>query len=135
MLALQTFDGLTDELIIQNLEAECIEVIEDNYLRPFSDDEMDAHKQLYADLSREVSMKEDEIKRITEPLKEELKPIKQHAKEVLENLKDGGEHTHGKLYLIADRENRVVVKYDTKGRVVGTRPFTQKERQLTINAK
>lgn len=134
MGALRKFENLTKDEILDNLEGEAIEIIEDTYLKPFTDEELGATKSLFADISREISFKKDEIKRLTDPLKESIKPLEQDAKEYLKQIKSGGVETRGRVFLIADYENRIVIKYDEEGRIVGTRPFSHKERQLTINS-
>lgn len=128
------FDDLSTDEIIDNLEAEAIEVEEKQYLKAFDDEELTDVKNTYTEAQKQAAILQDRINELTKPLKEEKDGHTKIAKELLNDIKLGGRMETGKVYLIPDYEKRVMLEYSEDGSVVGTRPFTHKERQLHINS-
>ncbi len=128
------FEELAAQEIIDNLEAENCGVEDDfKYVRPFTDDEELEAKTRLTNAMIEKSRKEQQIKELTEPIKEEIKPLSSAIKEEVKNLEQGGELQYGKVYCFPDYEANLMGLYDTAGTLVGTRPLSRTERQLHIN--
>lgn len=126
---------LTPEEIKQNLESECVDIQEHHeFLRPYSEEEMEEVKARYADTGAELYKLEAKLKAVTEPLKAEIKPVKEVNLSLRKNLSDGGERVSGRVYLFPDYKSNLMGLYDERGILVNTRPLTRAERQLHINS-
>lgn len=133
-MKIKMFENLSKQEVIDRLEAECIAIENKPYLRPFDNDELSNVKKQYADKSKESAMIQDEINKLTHPLKEEKKIIDLESKSIMQSIKDGGVFESGKVYIIPDYENKIMIEYSSEGTIVGTRQMTVKERQLHINS-
>lgn len=125
-------EQLSQQEIIDNLEAEAYEVEETDYFRPYNETEMMEVEASFLGSSKDVQKLEDEKKRLLEPIQAKLKAAKEDEKLYKRKVTDGGEQRKGKLYLMIDRDNRQIVKVDEEGNICSTRAMTAKERQMMI---
>ena len=117
---------------MEMLDAQADEVVEENYLRPYENAELQKARQEYVNLSlqmTEIKAEEDEIK---QQFKERKAPVQKEMDKVLGNIKQGGEYVKGKLHKIVDREERVTGFYDEDGKLINQRKSLPNELQGTL---
>lgn len=129
---LHLFQDLGTAERMEMLDAQADEVVEENYLRPYENAELQKARQEYVNLSlqmTEIKAEEDEIK---QQFKERKAPVQKEMDKVLGNIKQGGEYVKGKLYKIVDREERVTGFYDEDGKLINQRKSLPNELQGTL---
>lgn len=129
---LHLFQDLGPAERMEMLDAQADEVVEENYLRPYENAELQKARQEYVNLSlqmTEIKAEEDEIK---QQFKERKAPVQKEMDKVLGNIKQGGEYVKGKLYKIVDREERVTGFYDEDGKLINQRKSLPNELQGTL---
>ena len=129
---LHLFQDLVPAERMEMLDAQADEVVEENYLRPYENAELQKARQEYVNLSlqmTEIKAEEDEIK---QQFKERKSPVQKEMDKVLGNIKQGGEYVKGKLYKIVDREERVTGFYDEDGKLINQRKSLPNELQGTL---
>lgn len=129
---LHLFQDLGPAERMEMLDAQADEVVEENYLRPYENAELQKARQEYVNLSlqmTEIKAEEDEIK---QQFKERKSPVQKEMDKVLGNIKQGGEYVKGKLYKIVDREERVTGFYDEDGKLINQRKSLPNELQGTL---
>lgn len=117
---------------MEMLDAQADEVVEENYLRPYENAELQKARQEYVNLSlqmTEIKAEEDDIK---QQFKERKAPVQKEMDRVLGNIKQGGEYVKGKLYKIIDRDERVTGFYDEEGKLINQRKSLPNELQGTL---
>lgn len=129
---LHLFQDLGPAERMEMLDAQADEVVEENYLRPYENAELQKARQEYVNLSlqmTEIKSEEDEIK---QQFKERKAPVQKEMDRVLGNIKQGGEYVKGKLYKIIDRDERVTGFYDEDGKLINQRKSLPNELQGTL---
>ncbi|MGM9778788.1 MAG: hypothetical protein ACI3ZD_10720 [Prevotella sp.] len=129
---LHLFQELGPAERMEMLDAQADEVLEENYLRPYENAELQKARQEYVNLSlqmTEIKAEEDEIK---QQFKERKAPVQKEMDRVLGNIKQGGEYVKGKLYKIIDRDERVTGFYDEDGKLINQRKSLPNELQGTL---
>lgn len=129
---LHLFQELGPAERMEMLDAQADEVVEENYLRPYENAELQKARQEYVNLSlqmTEIKAEEDEIK---QQFKERKAPVQKEMDRVLGNIKQGGEYVKGKLYKIIDRDERVTGFYDEDGKLINQRKSLPNELQGTL---
>lgn len=129
---LHLFQELGPAERMEMLDAQADEVVEENYLRPYENAELQKARQEYVNLSlqmTEIKSEEDEIK---QQFKERKAPVQKEMDRVLGNIKQGGEYVKGKLYKIIDRDERVTGFYDEDGKLINQRKSLPNELQGTL---
>lgn len=117
-MELELFKDLSAEERIEMLDAQADEVTEENYLRPFEQDELRENRKKYVNLNMQlvdIKQQEDEAKAQFKALRD---PLKKECDTILANLKQGGVYVKGKLYKIVDQEERAVGMYNEDGILV-----------------
>lgn len=129
---LHLFQDLGPAERMEMLDAQADEVVEENYLRPYENAELQKARQEYVNLSlqmTEIKAEEDDIK---QQFKERKAPVQKEMDRVLGNIKQGGEYVKGKLYKIIDRDERVTGFYDEDGKLINQRKSLPNELQGTL---
>jgi hypothetical protein len=131
------FDGteFTPEQVIDALEASNCGVEEmHDFIKPFSEEELEAVEKEYIDKSKELNQLQKELHAFSAPIKDKIKPIEKEAKLMINTINQGGERVTEKVYCFPDYETKLMGLYDSRGFLVGTRPMSRAERQLHINS-
>lgn len=102
------------------------------YMRRFSPEEMQEHKEVLADLMIEINKIEDEKAGVMAEFKERLKPLTEKRNEALENIKNKAILVTEDCFKFVDREQRITIFYNKEGDLVESRPCTADEMQETI---
>lgn len=126
---------LNEQAIRDTLELENCGVEErHDFIRAFTEDEMATAEAEYLDFAKQLSILDQKLKDLSDPIRSEMKPIKTALAGLIEMLKCGGKRVTEKVYCFPDQESRMMGLYDSTGTLVGTRPMSQSERQLHINS-
>lgn len=114
------------------LKDNCDKVEEKFYMKPYSPEELQQHKENLANLSIEIQDIEEELKAAKEHYKEMLKPLKEDRKEMVDNIKQKAEMVKEQCYAFVDRDTRRTAYYNSDGDLVEERPSTADELQPTL---
>lgn len=130
------FQEITDleerkQLLLDNADA----VVEVDYHKPFTSDEMATLKTEFAEKHIRIATLEEKIKDFKDQINIELKPLKDEVTEIRENLKSKGKNVNEKCYQFLDKEERMICIYNSEGILVSSRPATRDELQMTIQAE
>ena len=112
------------------LESNADEVREGIYYREFTEDEIESLRITNAATDIETRQREDELKRISEPIKERLKELRSDKKGLVTKLKEKREEVDGMLFVFNDIEARTSYEIDHHGNIINTKSITK--RQATI---
>ena len=101
------------------------------YMKAYTPEELQGHKEKLANVSIEISEIENEIKEIKKEYAERLKPLKEARENMVSNIKAKAE------YRFTDRDAKMTEYYNRDGDLVEMRPATAEELQPTLfmNAK
>lgn len=124
-----TADGIKDAL-----EAENCGVEEKEFVKAFSDDELETAESLYLEDSKKLAVLKRKLDEVSSPLKEQMKPLQKSCAINITKINEGGEKVIEKVYCFPDYESKLMGLYDNTGTLVGTRSMTKAERQLHINS-
>lgn len=113
----------------------CDKVVEMDYHKPFTADELASMKTDFAEKHIRIATLEDKIKDYKEQVNIELKPLKEAVAEIRENLKSKGMNVFEKCYQFLDEKEKMVCFYNAEGVLISSRPATRTELQKTIQAE
>lgn len=92
------------------------------YMKAYTPEELQGHKEKLANVSIEISEIENEIKEIKKEYAERLKPLKEARENMVSNIKAKAEYVNEVCYRFTDRD----------GDLVEMRPATAEELQPTL---
>ncbi len=110
-------------------------IVETDYHKLFTADEMATMKTDFAEKHIRIAALEEKIKDFRDDVNIELKPLKEEVAEIRDNLKSKGKLVHEKCYQFLDEDERMVCIYNAEGMLVSSRPATREELQKTIHAE
>jgi hypothetical protein len=116
------------------LKDNCDKVEERGYMKPFSPEQLQGHKESLAELSIQIEEVEDEKKASAASFKATLDPLVKQRREMVSNIRQKAEYVHELCYKFVDRENRIAGYYNADGDLIEQRPATADELQLTLFA-
>lgn len=111
------------------------EVVEMDYHKSFTEDELNQKRIALVDKSIREDILEEKIAKFKEEINIELKPLKEETKILRKELREKGQIVHEKVYQILDKEERMVGFYNSEGLLISSRPATKEELQTTIYAE
>lgn len=100
--------------------------------RHFNDKERDEMKTKIAELATKRQEIEEEIARITKPLKDELKEVKDELSETATNRRLGFVEVIEDVYLYDFQGEGMMGIYNSKGELMERRPLYPEERQSNV---
>lgn len=124
-----TPDGIKDALETENCGVE-----EKEFIKAFSDSELEAVETEYLDDSKKLAVLKRKLDEVSQPLKEQMKPLQKSCALNIARINEGGEKVIEKVYCFPDYESKLMGLYDSTGTLVGTRAMTKSERQFHINS-
>ena len=113
----------------------CDKVVEMDYHKSFSSDELAQMQTEFANKHIRIATLEEKIKDFKDEINLELKPLKEDVAIIRENLKSKGQNVFEKCYQFLDEEEKMVCTYNSEGVLVQSRPATRDEMQKTIQAE
>jgi len=113
----------------------CDKVVEMDYHKPFTADELAEMKTDFAEKHIRIATLEEKIKDFKDEINIELKPLKETVAMIREDLKSKGQNVFEKCYQFLDEEEKMVCFYNAEGVLISSRPATRGELQKTIQAE
>lgn len=114
------------------LKDNCDACEQKGYMRPFTPEELQGHKEKLANVSIEITEIEAEKKQAEAAFKGRLKPLKESRAIMVSNIKSKAEYVNEVCYRFTDQETRETGYYNKEGVLVECRPATADELQVTI---
>lgn len=116
------------------LKDNCDACEQKGYMKPYSPEELQGHKEKLANVSIEISEIEAEMKQVAAEYKGRLKPLKEARAMMVSNIKSKAEYVNEVCYRFTDQEARETGYYNRDGKLVECRPATADEMQPAIFA-
>lgn len=114
------------------LEDNCDAVVDKGYMKPFSPEELQGHKENLANLSIQIAEIESEQKLVAAQYKGQLKPLREQRADLVSNIKAKSEYVTEKCYRFTDQETKTTGFYNADGILIESRPATADELEPTI---
>lgn len=114
------------------LKDNCDAVEEKGYMKPFTKEQLQGHKEKLANLSIEIEQVETEKKEAAKHYKERLDPLISSRKVMVSNIRQKSEYKHEICYKFVDQAAKETGYYNNEGDLVEIRPATADELQPTI---
>ena len=114
------------------LKDNCDTVEEKGYMKPFTPEQLQGHKEQLANVSIEISEIEAEKKAASEIFKGQLKPLVESRSQMVSNIKAKAEYVKEICYKFVDQEEKYVGYYNSDGDLIESRPATADELQPTL---
>lgn len=102
------------------------------YMRQYTPEELQGHKENLANISIEISEIEAEKKLVDASFKNRLKPLIESRTAMLSNIKSKAEYVSEICYRFTDQDTKMTGYYNKEGLLVECRPATADELQATI---
>jgi hypothetical protein len=114
------------------LKDNCDKVEEKWYMKPYTPEELQGHKENLANVSIEIAEVEAEKKAQDAYYKGQLKPLIEQRAQMVSNIKSKSEYVKEICYKFVDQEAKETGFYNADGDLVESRPATADELQPTI---
>jgi hypothetical protein len=114
------------------LKDNCDKVEEKGYMKPYTSEELQGHKENLANVSIEIAEVEAEKKAQDAYYKGQLKPLIEQRTQMVSNIKSKSEYVKEICYKFVDQEAKETGFYNADGDLVESRPATADELQPTI---
>lgn len=114
------------------LKDNCDKVEEKGYMKPFTPEQLQGHKESLANVSISIDEIEMEKKEAMEHYKGQLKPLAEQRKQMVSNIRAKAEYVKEICFKFIDQEEKMVGYYNSDGNLIESRPATADELQPTI---
>ena len=114
------------------LKDNCDACEQKGYMKPYTPEELQGHKEKLANVSIEIAEIEAEKKQVEADFKGRLKPLKESRAIMVSNIKSKAEYVNEVCYLFTDQETKETGYYNKEGILVECRPATADELQPNI---
>ena len=114
------------------LKDNCDTVEEKGYMKPYTSEQLQGHKENLANTSIEIAEIEAELKHIQAEYKGRLKPLKEAKDQMVSNIKAKSEYVREICYKFTDQEAKQTGYYNSDGDLIEERPATADELQPTL---
>lgn len=114
------------------LKDNCDKVEEKGYMKPFTLEQLQGHKESLANVSISIEEIESEKKEAMEQFKGQLKPLAEQRKQMVSNIKAKAEYVKEVCFKFIDQDEKMVGYYNSDGNLIESRPATADELQPTI---
>ena len=104
------------------------------YMKAYTPEQLQGHKEELANVSIEIAEIEAELKEVQAEYKGRLKPLKEARANMVSNIKAKAEYVHEPCYRFTDQETKTTEFYNKEGDLVEERPATADEMQPTLFA-
>jgi uncharacterized DUF497 family protein len=109
------------------LKDNCDKAEKKGYNKPFSEEEMQKHKENLSELSIEIEEVEESKKSSTSYHNSRLKDLKERRTKAISNIKSKSEYVSEVCYKFVDRDARITGYYNAEGLLVEQRTATAEE--------
>ena len=114
------------------LKDNCEKVENKGYMKPFTPEQLQGHKERLADLSIQIESIEDAQKTAAAEFKATLKPLTKQRSATISNIRQKAEYVNELCYKFVDRETRLTGYYNADGELIEQRQATADELQPTL---
>jgi hypothetical protein len=114
------------------LKDNCDKVEEKGYMKPYTHEQVQGHKERLSNLSIEIDEIEEEKKASGAHFKTILNPMYKDRKELVSNIRQKAEYVREICYKFVDQETRETGFYNADGNLIESRPSTSDELQPTL---
>ena len=114
------------------LKDNCDACEQKGYMKPYTPEELQGHKETLANVSIEIAEIEAEKKQVEADFKGRLKPLKESRAIMVSNIKSKAEYVNEVCYRFTDQETKETGYYNKDGILVECRPATADELQPNI---
>lgn len=114
------------------LKDNCDRVEDKGYMKPYTPEQLQGHKERLANTSIEIAEIEAEKKASDAHFKGLLKPLREQYSQMVSNLKAKSEYVKEVCYKFVDQDTKEVGYYNADGNLIESRPATADELQPTI---
>lgn len=117
----------------QLLDDNAIRVQEEEYNMPLTAAEKKMKSKQLLELTIKMRKLAAERKQLLHELKEKKDDCESKRDVLIDELQQGGRWVKGKVYILADREKKMVGKYDKFGNLLEKRKMQKEDMQISIN--
>lgn len=114
------------------LKDNCTKVEKKGYMKPFTPEQLQGHKENLAEISINIEQIETEKKQTVKEFGELLKPLLEQRKEMCSNIRQKAEYVDELCFKFVDQEARQTGFYNAEGDLIELRPATADELQPTL---
>lgn len=114
------------------LKDNCDACEQKGYMKPYTPEELQGHKEKLANVLIEIAEIEAEKKQVEADFKGRLKPLKESRAIMVSNIKSKAEYVNEVCYRFTDQETKETGYYNKDGILVECRPATADELQPNI---
>lgn len=111
------------------LKDNCDGVEEKGYMKPYTTEQLQGHKESLANVSIQIAELEAKKKESDEYYKGQLKPLKEQRAQMVSNIRAKAEYTTEQCYRFTDQQERMTGFYNEDGDLIECRPATADELQ------
>lgn len=126
-----TLEGMTPEQRIEFLNNAAYRCSDENYSMPLTDSELEDVKVRITRLNIRKQELEDEKQLFTEKYKQQMKPVEAELEELVREARSSERKEFGMVWYVPSHSEGVTYK-TAEGEIIGSRPITKEEKQLTI---
>ena len=114
------------------LKDNCDACEQKGYMKPYSPEELQGHKEKLANVSIEVAEIEAEMKQVQAEYKGKLKPLKESRSMMVSNIKSKAEYVNEVCYRFTDQDTKETGYYNKDGKLIECRPAPADELQPNL---
>ena len=114
------------------LKDNCDACEQKGYMKPYTPEELQGHKEKLANVSIEIAEIEAEMKQVQAEYKGKLKPLKESRSMMVSNIKSKAEYVNEVCYRFTDQDTKETGYYNKDGKLIECRPATADELQPNI---
>jgi hypothetical protein len=114
------------------LKDNCEKVENKGYMKPFTPEQLQGHKESLAEVSMQIEEVEDEKKLAAAQFKAELTPLVEQRREMVSNIRQKAKYVNELCYKFVDRDEKQTGYYNSDGDLIELRPATADELQPTL---
>lgn len=105
---------------------------EKGYMKPYTTEELQGHKEQLANVSIQIAEIEKEQEAARTEFKARMKPLKEARARLIDNIKNKAEYVQEVCYRFTDQEAKETGYYNKDGDLIELRPATADELQPTL---
>lgn len=102
------------------------------YMKPFTPEQLQGHKENLANVSIKISEVENAKKQSDAYYKGELKPLHEQRQQIIQDIKSKAKYVEEVCYKFIDQEAKTTGFYNAEGDMIESRPATADELQPTL---
>lgn len=102
------------------------------YMKPYTPEELQEHKENLANTCIEIAQVESELRQVKAEYKGRLKPLREERESMVSNIKAKAEYVTEVCFRFTDKEKKETAYYNEDGDMIECRPATANEMQISM---